>query len=166
MYWKSKLTRALIAHFEDDDRRIEHALEVTRWAERILEDEGGDRDVVLAVGLLHDAGIKEAELLHGYNDGKLQEQYGPSVVRRILEDLSFPSDKMEEACAIVGAHHTPAGVPGPNFLILWDADMIVNLASEMPEASREKMESVIEKSFRTSTGKRLAKQTLLRSNQQ
>ncbi|MCL5105198.1 MAG: HD domain-containing protein [Armatimonadetes bacterium] len=160
-YLKAKLTRALIDHFGDDDRRIDHALAVTKWAERILEAEGGDEDIVLAVGLLHDVGIKEAEAIHGYNNGKMQEEYGPPIVRRILETLSMPQEKIDEACAIVGRHHTSSGVPGPNFPILWDADMIVNLGDELPDAPREKLESIIEKSFRTGTGKILARGALL-----
>lgn len=156
MYIKTQLIKSLIAHFGEDDRRIEHALDVTKYAERILEQEGGDQDIVLAVGLLHDVGIREAEERHGYNNGKLQERYGPPVVRTILQEIGFPVEKISEACAIVGAHHTPDGIPGPNFPILWDADAIVNLRDEMADAPREKLESVIEKSFRTQTAKKLA----------
>ena len=158
---KAKLTKALITHFGDDDCRIDHALAVTKWAERIHEAEGGDIEIVLAVGLLHDVGIKEAEAIHGHNTGKMQEQYGPPIVRRILAGIGMPEQKIAEACAIVGAHHTPEGVPGPNFPILWDADMIVNLGDEMGDAPREKLEAVIEKSFRTDTGRNLARQILL-----
>lgn len=162
-YLKTKLTKALITHFADDDRRIEHALAVTKWAESIMEAEGGDAEIVLAVGLLHDVGIKEAEKIHGYNTGKMQEDYGPPIVRRILQEIGLPEEKIAEACAIVGAHHTPAGVPGPNFPILWDADMIVNLGDEMAGAPREKLECVIAKSFKTEAGERIARSVLLQS---
>jgi hypothetical protein len=158
---RTRLIKALIAHFGEDDRRIEHALDVTKWAERILEAEGGDEDVVLAVGLLHDVGIKTAEELHGHNTGKMQEEYGPPIVRRILEEIGFPESKIAEACAIVAKHHTPEGVPGPNFPILWDADMIVNLADDMPNAPRDKLDSVIDKRFSTEAGKALARRALL-----
>lgn len=158
---KTKLTKSLISHFVDDDRRIEHALEVTKWAERISEAEGGDPEVVLAVGLLHDVGIKEAEEKHGHNTGKMQEEYGPPIVRRILEEIGLPEEKIAEACAIVGAHHTPAGVPGPNFPILWDADLMVNIRDEMSDASPEKLGQVIETRFRTETGKALARANLI-----
>lgn len=160
-YLKTRLIKSLISHFGDDDRRIEHALEVTKWAERIMETEGGDPEVVLAVGLLHDVGIKEAERIHGHNTGKMQEEYGPPIVRRILGEIGLPEEKIAEACAIVGAHHTPAGIPGPNFPVLWDADLIVNTRDEMANAPREKLEQVIEKSFRTGTGKGLARAYLL-----
>lgn len=158
---RSKLTKALISHFGDDDRRIEHALDVTKWAERISEGEGGDREVLLAVGMLHDVGIKEAEAIHGHNTGKMQEQYGPPIVRRILREIGLPEEKIAEVCAIVGTHHTPAGVPGPNFPILWDADMIVNLGDEMRDAPREQLERAIGKSFKTRSGEQLAREALL-----
>lgn len=161
-YLKAKLIKALIDHFGDDDRRIDHALTVTKWAERILEAEGGNEEVVLAVGLLHDVGIKPAEAIHGHNTGKMQEDYGPPIVRAILESLGMAEEKIDEACEIVGKHHTASGVPGPNFPILWDADLIVNLGEEMPDAPWEKLESIIEKSFRTGTGKRLARGVLLK----
>ncbi len=163
IHLKTKLIKSLIEHFGDDDRRIDHALNVTMWAERILEIEGGDVDIVLAVGLLHDVGIKEAEALYGHNTGKMQEQYGPPIARAILEKIGLPEEKIAEACAIIGSHHTPSGVPGPNFPILWDADMIVNLGDEMPDADTAKLESIIKKSFKTPTGKALAKQQLLKS---
>lgn len=160
-YLKARVMKALISHFGDDDRRIDHALAVTKWAERILEAEGGDEDVILAVGLLHDVGIKPAEERFGRNTGKMQEEFGPPIVRAILEEFGLPEEKIAEACAIVGAHHTPEGVAGPNFPILWDADMIVNLSDEMSDASRDRLESVIQKSFRTATGERLARMVLL-----
>lgn len=160
-YLKTKLIKALINHFGDDDRRIDHALTVTMWAERILEAEGGDADVVLAIGLLHDVGIKEAEAIHGYNTGSMQEQYGPPVARAIMEAVGMPEDIIAEACEIIGAHHTPSGVPSRNFPILWDADMIVNLGDEMPDCNPVKLESIIEKSFKTETGKALVRRALL-----
>jgi hypothetical protein len=160
-YPKAKLVRSLIDHFGDDDRRIDHALAVTRHAERILEVEGGDEEIVLAVGLLHDVGIRPAEEQFGFNNGKLQEELGPPIAREILENLGLSEEKIDEACAIIGAHHTPSGVPGPNFPILWDADLVVNLADEMAGAPREKLESIIENSFRTETGREIARRVLL-----
>lgn len=160
-YLKAKLVKALVAHFGDDYRRIDHALNVTKWAERISEAEDGDIDIVLATGLLHDAGIKEAEKIHGYNNGKLQEQYGPPVAKRILEEIGLEPEKISEACAIIGAHHTSEGVPGQNFPILWDADMIVNIGDEMGDAGPDKLRSIIEKNFKTHTGKQLAMHLLV-----
>lgn len=160
-YLKTKLIKALINHFGDDDRRIEHALRVTAWAEKIMECEAGDRDIVLAVGLLHDVGIKEAEAREGSASGPLQEKYGTPIARAILEKIGLPEDQIAESCAIVGNHHTPAGIPGPNFPILWDADMLVNLRDELGDVEKEKLAAIIRKSFKTAAGRRLAEEDLL-----
>ncbi|MHB0998993.1 MAG: HD domain-containing protein [Armatimonadota bacterium] len=160
-YLKTKLIKSLITHFGDDDARIEHALRVTAWAEKILESEGGDPNVVLAVGLLHDVGIKEAEERDGSASGKLQEKYGPPIARGILQSIGLTDEEIEESCVIIGSHHTPEGVPGPNFPILWDADMLVNLRDEFPDADSAWMTGIIEKSFKTRTGKDLAMNYLL-----
>jgi HD superfamily phosphodiesterase len=154
---KAKLVRALLDHFGDDERRIEHAMRVTAWAERIWDVEGGDQDVILCVGLLHDVGIKEAEAREGSASGKLQEKYGPGIVRRMLEQIGLPEPVIVESCAIVANHHTPAGIPGPNFPVLWDADMLVNIADDVKVDDPKKMESIIEKSFRTKTGMAFAR---------
>lgn len=156
-FLKTKLTKSLIEHFGDDDRRIEHALRVTSWAERIMETEGGDREVILSVGLLHDTGIKPAEALEGSSSGKLQEKYGPPVVRSILEQIGLSEDKIVESCEIVANHHTPSGIPGANFAILWDADMLVNIRDDIKLTDPESTKRLIERSFRTETGKRLAR---------
>ncbi|MHB1456347.1 MAG: HD domain-containing protein [Armatimonadota bacterium] len=161
-YLKTQLIKALITHFGDDDPRIEHALRVTAWAEKILEHEPGDYDIVLAVGLLHDVGIKEAEARDGSASGKLQEKYGPAIARPILKSIGFTDQQIEESCAIIGNHHTPEGTPSRNFPILWDADMLVNIRDEMANAGHQKLSAVIEKSFKTATGRILAQNDLLR----
>ena len=153
--------RALIDFFGPDDRRIEHAFNVTKWAVRILAVEGADEDVVLAAALFHDVGIKEAEARFGYNNGKLQEEFGPPIAREILTQLGMPEARIAEVCAVIGSHHTPEGVPGAEFPIIWDADMIVNLSDEMAGADPDKLESIIDKSFKTKTGKQLARRALL-----
>lgn len=159
-YLRVKLLKSLISHFGEDDRRIDHALRVTAWAEKIRETEPGDDEIVLAVGMLHDVGITEAEKRDGVSTGKLQEKYGPEIARGILNNIGFPPQKIEEVCAIVGKHHTPNGVDSPNFRILWDADMLVNIPEDMPDVKGEKLASIVEKSFRTGTGRTLAESVL------
>ena len=59
--------------FGEDQRRIQHAIDVLRCAETILDKEGGDPLVVKAAAVLHDIGIKEAEARYGSSAGKYQE---------------------------------------------------------------------------------------------
>ena len=161
-YLKAKLTDALVGHFGKDYRRIEHALTVMKWAERIWESEGGNYNVVISAGLLHDVGIKEAEKIYGYNNGKLQEQYGPPIARKMMEDIGMEQGEIDETCNIIALHHTASGFPGCNFPILWDADMIVNIGDELKDEKKDKLISIIQKSFRTKTGMELAISVLVK----
>jgi len=65
--------------FGEDQKRIDHALSVLSFAEQILNDEPGDREVVVAAALLHDIGIHEAERKYGSSAGRYQEIEGPPI---------------------------------------------------------------------------------------
>ena len=49
----------------------------------------------------------------------------------------------------------------PEFRIIWDADWLVNIPDEYPDASREKLSELIEKIFKSAEGKQLAMKQLL-----
>ena len=93
-YCKGKIAKLLVDHFQSDFRRITHALEVLKHAERIMEDtQGYDYEIVVASALLHDAGIKPSVEILGYSNGKTQEKYGPLVVAELLKSIDFPPEK-------------------------------------------------------------------------
>ena len=155
-YLKAKLIAALVRHFEEDYKRIDHALQVMHWAELIWQAEGGDYEIILACALLHDTGIKEAERMHSSSAGPLQEKYGPAIVGPILDKLGMEPDKRDIVCAIIGSHHTVNAYPSIEFKIMWDSDMMVNLEEIVENKSRESLQRVIEKNFTTPKGKELA----------
>jgi HD superfamily phosphodiesterase len=70
--------------FGTDKRRIEHALTVLDYAERIRTVGGGDALVVRAAAILHDIGIHEAERKYGSSAGKYQQIEGPPIAEKIL----------------------------------------------------------------------------------
>ena len=126
-YLRAQLTRVLTQYFGNDDRRIEHALRVLHHAEHIMESHTGcDAEIVIASALLHDVGIKVSEERHGYNNGKTQEEYGPSVAGDLLGSIGFPSDKMEIVKNIIGNHHSPSRYNYPELAVLKEADQVVN----------------------------------------
>jgi putative nucleotidyltransferase with HDIG domain len=128
-FLRARLTRALVRYFGDDDRRIDHALQVLHHAERLLDSHPGcDLDIVIAAALLHDVGIKVSEERHGYNNGHTQEEYGPPVAAELLRALNFPPDKLEIVTRIIGNHHSRSRHPYPELVLLKEADRIVNLA--------------------------------------
>jgi hypothetical protein len=84
-YLKAKIIKLLIEFYEDDYRRITHALNVLEQAENILKTKTGyDEDIIIACSLLHDAGIKQSEKELGYNNGKTQERFGPPASEEIM----------------------------------------------------------------------------------
>ena len=153
------LVEEMKAVFGDDVRRVRHALAVLSYAEQIIEHEEADPLVVKAAALLHDIGIQEAERKHGSSAGKYQEIEGPPIARRILDQLSVDPDRAEHVCRIVGSHHSARDIDTPEFRIIWDADWLVNLPEEHPEKTEAEIEVFIERTFRTGTGRELAKQT-------
>ena len=126
-YFRARVTRELIKLFGDDNRRIEHAMRVLYHAEKILEQKPEcDSEIVIASALLHDAGIKESEEKHGYNNGKTQEQYGPPAAEKILARLKVPQAKIKIVKNIIGNHHSHSRYDYPELELLKAADRIVN----------------------------------------
>jgi len=126
-YCKGKIAKLLVDHFQSDFRRITHALEVLKHAERIMEDtQGYDYEIVVASALLHDAGIKPSVEILGYSNGTTQEQYGPPVIAELLKSIDFPPEKITIVSEIVGNHHSPSRYDYIELKILKEADGIVN----------------------------------------
>jgi len=158
---KARLLAAMEAYFGTDARRIDHARKVTEWAERIMASEGGDGNIIVAAGVLHDIGIKEAERKYGSAAGNLQEREGPPVAREMLGGLGFPTVAIDEICDIIAHHHCPGVLTTTNFKVLYDADWMVNLRDEYDISDREKLATIIDRMFMTATGKTLARQLYL-----
>src|SRR5512133_1021831 len=126
-YCKGQIVKLLVNYFEDDFRRVTHALEVLKYTKKIKENsEEGDYEVLIASALLHDVGIKKSEELLGYNNGKTQEQYGPPIAARLLESIGFPSEKRQKVCEIIGNHHSRSRFDYVELKIIKEADRIVN----------------------------------------
>lgn len=134
-YLRVKCVRVLIEYFGNDDRRIDHALSVLHYAERLMDKHPGcDPEISVASALLHDVGIKISEERHGYNNGKTQEEYGPGVAEALLNKIGFPSDKIEIVKNIIGNHHSPSRYDYPELALLKAADLIVNKTDDLHEA--------------------------------
>jgi HD superfamily phosphodiesterase len=146
----------MVDQFGDDTRRIDHALAVFSHADKIRDIEGGDALVVTAAALLHDIGIQEAERIYGSNAPRYQEQLGPPIARRIMEDLEIGPATVEHVTRIVGSHHSAGDIDTIEFRIIWDADALVNLADEGPARTADQWEKTIGKVFKTDAGRERA----------
>ena len=161
------MTEQLIAEmvkvFGDDVKRINHAMAVLWHAQRIRQAEGGDELVVDAAAILHDIGMHEAERKHNSTAAKYQELEGPPIAAEILSKLGIDGSTAEYICRIVGNHHCARGMNSIEFCCLWDADRLVNIPEECRSMDKTKLESFIDKVFRTKSGKEMAKQLYIRN---
>lgn len=137
-----------------DPKRIQHALKVYAYASLIGEKESLDArtlDLLKTAAALHDIGIHNSEKLHGSSAGNWQELEGPPVARELLAPFKLAPDFVDRVCFLIGHHHTYSKIDGPDYQILVEADLLVNLYEDgvSPQSSRE----LRGKLFRTETGK-------------
>jgi DNA-directed RNA polymerase subunit RPC12/RpoP len=158
---KDKLLHDIVLLFGDDTKRINHAKKVMGYVQEILREEEGDWHILMPASILHDVGIKVAEEKYGSSAGHLQEKEGPGVARRLLLKLGMRMEDIEEICEIIAHHHSPGIIKTNNFKILYDADLLVNLDEEMQTREKSKLKKIIESSFLTPAGKKLAEEAYL-----
>jgi HD superfamily phosphodiesterase len=162
---ETDLTNALIDEmkfvFGADTRRINHALDVLAFAQHLQQQEGGDKNVVEAAAVLHDIGIHEAERKYGSAAGNYQEIEGPPIARTILDRHNVDANVIDHICEIVAQHHSAKTIDTLEFRIVWDADWLVNIPDELGTPSKEKLCAIIEKTFKTNSGRKMAKKMFL-----
>ena len=161
--FKDRVSIAMRKYFADDARRIQHALDVTGHAETIgKEQKDGDMMVIMAAALLHDIGIKNAELKYNSSSAKYQHIEGPPVAEEILTGLKAPQELIDEVCDIIGHHHSPRAEETTNFKVLYDADLIVNMAElyQKKPHTKEQLDKIVASSFLTKAGAQEGRKTL------
>ena len=156
-----ELIAAMKKEFGSDQPRITHALRVLEYAQAILKAETADPRVVCAAAVLHDIGIQQAEKEFGSSVGKYQEIAGVPIARRIMNELPLDAESLEHICRIVGSHHSAHDIDTPEFRIIWDADLLVNIPDLYPLDDHPRLAQIIEKVFRTSEGKKIARRIYL-----
>ncbi len=128
MYIKAEVVKQLVNFFGDDFRRINHALSVLQFAEQMSQQYTSvDHELLVAVSLLHDVGIKPSEEQLGYNNGTTQEEFGPAVAIELLQKTSFTKVKLIKVGEIIGNHHSKSRFDYIELEILKQADAKVNL---------------------------------------
>ena len=161
---KDRIAIEMKKYFKTDFKRIGHASRVARYAQKIGVAEGGNMAVILASAYLHDIGIHEAEKKYNSTAAVYQEKEGPAIARSIMEGLGANNDLIEEVCDIIGHHHHPKDEETLNFKVLYDADLIANIEDNHKEkpAEPEKIKKIINSSFLTKNGKKIAEEHLLK----
>ena len=151
-----RLTLSMLAWEAGNPHRSQHLLKVWAFVRTLALEEGLDPELtalIEAAALVHDIGIRPALEKHGSSAGPLQEKEGIEPARALLLSLGFAPETAERVACLVGVHHTLEPVLGVDHQILLEADYLVNLheGGQSPEA----VASVLEKVFKTDTGRRL-----------
>ncbi len=98
--------------------RAEHCFRVYRWAQRIHEQEGGDRSVVEISALFHDIGkCKDSAT----DDHAI---VGADICRQYLRSIGFDEAKTDIICSIVASHSHHATATTLEAKIESDADLL------------------------------------------
>lgn len=155
---RDKLMARMKEVFGTDEKRINHALRVLEYAERIHATEGGDPLVIKAAAILHDIGIQEAERKHGSAAGPYQEIEGPPIAEPILKGNDLDPARIEHICRIIANHHTARDIDTLEFRVVCDADWLVNLQEDFAGVGTPQRQAMVDKVFRTTTGRQLAKE--------
>ena len=145
-----EIIKEMILYFNNDVRRINHALKVYAFCAAIADLEKLDdknRLIVKLSGILHDIGIKEAERKYNSSAGPYQEKEGPAIAKQIMEKYPIDTEIIERVCHIVGHHHSYGKIDGPDFQILVEADFLVNIYED--EMDGQAVASIRSKYFKT-----------------
>lgn len=143
----------LLIYFQQDVRRINHALKVYAYAHALSGLEGlseKERLIVDLAAVLHDIGIKEAERKYSSSTGKYQEMEGPPIAKQILSEYQIEEEIIDRVCFLIGNHHSYQKIDGLDFQILVEADFIVNIFEE--NVGKNAIESIKKKYFKTANG--------------
>ena len=154
----NRVLQAMIEYDSGDPMRIHHFIKVHAFAAYIGRQEGLDKDtqeILELAAIVHDIGIHLAVENYGSASAKYQEMIGPGEAEAMLEELELPEDVIKRVSYLVAHHHTYDLVDGPDYQILLEADMLVNLYEDrIPPASKRKAYQMV---FRTETGKKLCR---------
>lgn len=151
---EDKILAKMIEYFENDVRRINHALKVYGFAKSIASGEtlSSDENISISISaILHDIGIKESERKYNSSGAKYQEIEGPPIALEIMNSLNLSSDIIERVCFVIGNHHTYSKIDNIDFQILVEADFLVNIHEDTMDL--EAIEKIKTKYFKTKIGK-------------
>ena len=149
----SELTKNMIDYSHGNLHDINHFLKVYAYARTIGECEGLDADtqrILEAAAIVHDIACPLCRETYGNTNGKHQEREGMVLAAAFLKDSGLPQSIIDRVVYLVGHHHTPSAVDGPDYQILLEADYLVNAdeSSYSTEAIRHTMKTL----FKTPTG--------------
>lgn len=143
----------MITYYSGDPKRTQHFVKVYSFAELIGTMEElppKELEILKAAALVHDIGIKPAELKYGSSSGKYQEIEGPAPAGELLSKCGFEQDIIDRVKYLVAHHHTYSEMDGMDYQILVEADFLVNLYED--ECSTDAAINARDNIFKTQSG--------------
>jgi HD superfamily phosphodiesterase len=159
-----------------------HTTIATELALELVEEEDGDKDVVIPAIILHDAGwihVPEEEQVKAYGPNanapeitRLHEKEGAKIAKDILEKVGYEEQKIREIVQIIDGHDSRTEALSLNDQIVKDADKLTRydkamlnawdsrLRLEDREAAHEGLVKGIEEWFFTKKAKAIARQNI------
>lgn len=119
----------MIKLYSGDPKRIQHFTKVHAYAVLIGADENlndSQMQTLEIAALTHDIGIHYCETKYGDCSGKLQEEEGPRIARKLLRETEIDTSVIDRVCFLIAHHHTYSGVDSADWQILLESDFIVN----------------------------------------
>ncbi|MFH1115010.1 MAG: HD domain-containing protein [Pseudomonadota bacterium] len=120
--------------FLDTRDNENHTRIAYEFAVRLLDEEGGDPDVILPAVILHDVGWKcvpEDLQLTAFGPGKIDaalnrihETEGARIARELLEKVDYPAPLIDEIAQIVEGHDSVKQPHSLNDAVVKDADKL------------------------------------------
>ena len=158
----STLSEKMIRYSGGNLHDINHFMKVYAYARSIgvLEGLSPDEQTVLeAAAVVHDIACPLCREKYGNTNGKYQEQEGMPLAEAFLQDTGLSGEMIDRVVYLVGHHHTPGGIDGPDYQILLEADYLVN--ADESHYSKENIRHTMDLLFRTPTGISLLKSMYL-----
>ena len=155
---EQKLFNMMVEHDSPNSHRIQHFLKVQAFALRIAKGENISSDtyeLIRALALVHDVGIKIADEKYGKHPGPLQEKEGAPAAKAMCMAAGYDEVVAERISYVVGHHHTYTNIDGLDYQILVEADFLVNLHED--SLDKKAIASCYKNIFRTETGKKLCR---------
>lgn len=154
----AEITKKMIEYSQGNLHDINHFLKVYGFAKTIGECEGldGETQTILeAAALVHDIACPLCREKYGNTNGKYQEKEGMLLTAEFLEGTGLSAEMTDRIVYLVGHHHTLTEIDGMDYQILIEADYLVN--ADESGYSRENIQNMRDKVFRTATGIALLK---------
>ena len=160
-----------------------HTKIALQYAVKLLKEVKGDEEVVIPAILLHDVGWKavpEPLQLNAFGPNRsnfqaarLHEVEGAKTAKKILEELRYPSEKVDEICRIIRGHDSRERSISRSDRIVKDADKLFRYSRRGVAIDLERfhvprgdylnyLENCVEKWFFLSVSRQLASQELAR----